>query len=196
MTPLVESSQSVYQNSSSQASASARSAKRKLKKVYYSSGGDDDEDDDESYERVITKTKIEIKRRKKPKKQKTGYYEIEEDIEDESFSDAEQINGIYSMYLMGGTSVTMRTPKSASCMAWNGNKVKTFDGLIYSAQLHCSHTLVQDIKDGTFSIILRSCRPGDGSCTAPAIEIIVDATRFTFEVNGKNEELCLFSIRG
>jgi von Willebrand factor type D domain len=73
-------------------------------------------------------------------------------------------------------------------MTWNGNKIKTFDGVSYTHDLVCSHTLLQDI-DGTFSIILRSC-PYDSTQLCPhALEIFTQSERFTFEstagVNGR-----------
>lgn len=39
--------------------------------------------------------------------------------------------GVYEMYLSQHLDVIYRIPKPAVCMAWNGNKVKTFDGVIY-----------------------------------------------------------------
>lgn len=66
-------------------------------------------------------------------------------------------------------------------MAWNGNKIKTFDGLTYVHSLVCSHTLVQDIVDGTFSIILRAC-PYEAIQPCPhALEVFIQNEQYTFE---------------
>lgn len=79
--------------------------------------------------------------------------------------------------------MTDRTPKPSVCMTWNGNKIKTFDGVIYSHELICSHTLVQDIVDGTFSIVLRSC-PVDAIQPCPhALEVFMQNDQFTFEID-------------
>lgn len=80
--------------------------------------------------------------------------------------------------------VTYKTPKPSVCMTWNGNKIKTFDGVTYSHELICSHTMVQDIVDGTFSIILRSC-PYESIQPCPhALEIFMQNEQFTFESDG------------
>jgi von Willebrand factor len=79
--------------------------------------------------------------------------------------------------------VTYKTPKPSVCMTWNGNKIKTFDGVTYSHELICSHTLVQDIVDGTFSVVLRSC-PIDATQPCPhALEVFMQNDQFTFEIN-------------
>lgn len=188
--PGSEYSHGYYVNgsSSSSASGSQHSTKqKKIRKIFYESSakgraGDEyeDEDDDDEFEKVITKTKIEIKRRRKTGNKKGrggsagGYYEIEEEQEDDISGtyDAATLNGMYALYVvMGGSQVVnTRTAKGATCQTWNGNKVKTFDGLVYSAQLQCSHTLVQDIVDGSFSVIFR----------ASAIDILVDNAVFSF----------------
>lgn len=151
---------------------------KKKKKVYYNTGGDDEEG---SWEKVITKTKIKIKKGKKSKG-KSSYYETEEDEDGEEI----QIPGVYSMYMSNDVDVTYRTPKPAVCMTWNGNKIKTFDGLIYTSNLYCSHTLVQDYLDGSFSIILRACPYGEEyiECTY-ALEIFLQSLRYTFDIFGE-----------
>lgn len=66
-------------------------------------------------------------------------------------------------------------------MAWNGNKIKTFDGVTYSHDLVCSHTLLQDYIDGTFNIILRAC-PYESIQPCPhALEVFIQNEQFTFE---------------
>lgn len=157
---------------------SSRTKTNKIKKVFY----DNDDYDDSSYEKIITK--IKIKHRKKPKKNR-GYYEIETEDEEEE----EVANGIYSMYVSGGSDVLTRTPTGATCMTWNGNKVKTFDGLVYTSALRCSHTLIQDVIDGAFSVIYRTCPVVASRCNSTAVEIIIDNARFTFEVNGNGLEV-------
>lgn len=80
--------------------------------------------------------------------------------------------------------MTYRTPKPAVCLTWNGNKIKTFDGVTFSHELICSHTLVQDIVDGTFSIILRAC-PFESPQPCPhALEVFMQNEQFTFESVG------------
>lgn len=149
---------------------------KKKKKVYYNTGGEDEEGSI-----IITKTKIKIKKGKK-NKGKLSYYETEEDEDGEEI----QMPGVYSMYMSNDVDVTYRTPKPAVCMTWNGNKIKTFDGLIYTSSLYCSHTLVQDYLDGSFSIILRACPYGDEyiDCTY-ALEIFLQSLRYTFDIFGE-----------
>lgn len=78
--------------------------------------------------------------------------------------------------------VTYKTPKPSVCMTWNGNKIKTFDGVTYSHELFCSHTMVQDIVDGTFSVILRSC-PSESLQPCPhALEVFMQNEQYTFEM--------------
>lgn len=83
--------------------------------------------------------------------------------------------------------VTQRTPKPSICIAWNGNKIKTFDGVTYSHELVCSHVLVQDYIDGTFNVILRSC-PYESVQPCPhALEVFLQAEQFTFENAGSGQ---------
>jgi hypothetical protein len=79
--------------------------------------------------------------------------------------------------------VTYKTPKPSVCMTWNGNKIKTFDGVTYSHELICSHTLVQDIVDATFSIVLRSCSFDATQPCPHALEIFMQNEQFTFEID-------------
>lgn len=86
----------------------------------------------------------------------------------------------------GESSVTHLTPKAASCMTWNGNKVTTFDGVTYINDLVCSHTLVQDYIDGTFKIILRACPSDSPQPCAHALEVFIQNEQYTFEkLNGQ-----------
>ena len=78
--------------------------------------------------------------------------------------------------------VTYKTPKPSVCMTWNGNKIKTFDGVTYSHELTCSHTMVQDIVDGTFSIILRSCPLESFQPCPHALEVFMQNEQYTFEM--------------
>jgi hypothetical protein len=79
--------------------------------------------------------------------------------------------------------VTYKTPKPSVCMTWNGNKIKTFDGVTYSHELICSHTLVQDIVDATFSVVLRSCSFDATQPCPHALEIFMQNEQFTFEID-------------
>lgn len=77
--------------------------------------------------------------------------------------------------------VVHRTPKPSMCITWNGNKVKTFDGVTYSHELICSHVMVQDYIDGTFNVILRSC-PYEATQPCPhALEVFLQNEQYTFE---------------
>lgn len=186
--PLGGTSRTFYQSMNSSASVKSGVTKKtkKKKKVYYQTGGEDEGDEDESWEKIITKTKIKIKKGKKKSKPKTGYYETEEEEEESEDVEDVQMPGVYSMYMTNDLDITYRTPKPAVCMTWNGNKVKTFDGLTYTSSLYCSHTLVQDYLDGSFSIILRSCPYGtDESECSYALEIFLQSLRYTFDIFGK-----------
>lgn len=101
--------------------------------------------------------------------------------EDEEFF---QAPGVYSLYMIQDLEVTYRTPKPSVCMTWNGNKIKTFDGVTYSHELVCSHTLVQDFIDGTFNIILRACPFESTQPCSHALEVFIQNEQFTFENTG------------
>lgn len=88
--------------------------------------------------------------------------------------------GIYSMYILSEVDMTQRQPKKGVCMTWNGNKVKTFDGLIYTSSLYCSHTLFHDKIDGVFSVIMRNCPYGDVKCNV-ALVVYLSNIKYTFE---------------
>lgn len=90
------------------------------------------------------------------------------------------IPGIYSMYISSDVEMTLRQPKKGICMTWNGNKVKTFDGLIYTSSLYCSHTLFHDKVNGLFSVILRNCPYGEVNCN-PALVVFLSNIKYTFE---------------
>lgn len=61
--------------------------------------------------------------------------------------------------------VDVKLPESGSCFTWSGSHYKTFDGKIYSFDSKCSHTLVRDSLDNTFSIIvLNKCSTSDNYC--------------------------------
>lgn len=105
-------------------------------------------------------------------------------VDEEEFFETPDVYQLYSFE--EGAEVTYRTPKPSVCITWNGNKIKTFDGVTFSHELICSHVLVQDYKDGTFSVILRSC-PYDSVQPCPhALEVFLQNEQFTFEnVGGK-----------
>lgn len=103
--------------------------------------------------------------------------------EDEHFFETP---GVYSMYMSQDLEIKHRAPKPAICMLWNGNKIKTFDGVTFTHELFCSHVLVQDYRDGTFNVILRSCPYGSTQPCPHALEIFIQTEQFTFEnVNGQ-----------
>lgn len=164
-------------------SGSHSSRKKKVKKVIEQEA--EEEDEDESYEKIITQTKIKIKKGKKSKGKGKGkaYYEEEEESEDDY--ENMEIPGIYSLYLSSDVNFKIRTPKPAICMTWNGNKVKTFDGLMYDSNLYCSHILVQDYVDGSFSVILRSCPFDADILCSNGLEIFLQDLRYTFDIEGK-----------
>lgn len=167
-------SQQTLFNAANQTSYGLRKKIKKKKFHNIDSYDDGDEDDEDIYEEVITKTKTRIIKGKKKKKH-GGFYEEEEEEEEEF----EQMPGTYSLYLTNEVDVVMRTPKPAVCMTWNGNKVKTFDGLIYNRNLHCSHTLVQDYIDGSFSIVLRACTYDEPAQCSYALEIFMQQNQYT-----------------
>lgn len=130
----------------------------------------EDSGEDEEIEETETIIKKTIIRKKGKKK-----YTIDED---EEFFEAP---GVYSMYMIQDLEVTYKTPKPSVCMTWNGKKFKTFDGVAYSHELICSHTLVQDLVDGTFSVIVRACPYDSGNNCPYALEIFIQNEQFTFE---------------
>lgn len=171
-----------FYSAQDQSMMSGRSSrKKKVKKIIQHEA--EDEDEDESYEKIITQTKIKIKKGKKGKGKGKAYYEEEEESEDE-YEDME-IPGIYSLYLSNDVNFKIRTPKPAICMTWNGNKVKTFDGLMYDSNLYCSHILVQDFVDGSFSVILRSCPFDAETLCSNALEVFLQDLRYTFDIDGR-----------
>lgn len=94
-----------------------------------------------------------------------------------------------------GASVTYQTPKPSVCITWNGNKIKTFDGVTYSHELICTHVLVQDFIDGTFNVFLRSC-PYDSTQPCPhALEVFIQNEQFTFENVGGSGQVKMFTTK-
>lgn len=174
--------------------SSNASAKLKNRKKIQHQYDEDYDEEDESYEKIITKTKIKIKTGRKGKrrggKRRGGESEDDEEFEkeeEESFAKRARKVGVYSLYVSGNVTVLHRIPKPASCYTWNGNKVKTFDGLVYTRKLHCSHVLVQDRIDGTFSIILRSCEKGAKQPCPHAIDILLLNDKYSIENKGKRD---------
>lgn len=149
-------------------------------------GYDINDDEDDIIEQTITRTKITIKKGRKNKRRKNGdgeeeeYYEYEDGESGES-SGQTQFAGTYSLYLAGNVTIRHRVPKPATCVTWNGNKVKTFDGLLYTRNLYCSHTLVQDSIDGAFSVQLRSCGNGLPQPCSHAIDIFLANAKYSLE---------------
>lgn len=111
-------------------------------------------------------------------------------MEENEFFETPDVYPLYS--ISQGASVTYQTPKPSICMTWNGNKIKTFDGVTYNHELICSHVLVQDFIDGAFNIILRSC-PYDSIQPCPhALEVFLQNEQFTFE-NVGGEQVRMFT---
>ncbi|XP_031619378.1 hemocytin isoform X2 [Contarinia nasturtii] len=147
-----------------------------------------------SYEKIIIKnTKTIIVRKGQKKTQSKGAYEGDEyeyeEYEDEDggseFYSGMQAIGVQSLYISSGLTVKHRVPKPATCTTWNGNKVKTFDGLIYTHNLRCSHTLIQDKIDGSFAIVLRACSNSNQAPCPHALEIMMSNTKYILEsING------------
>lgn len=173
-----------FYSAQDQSMMSGHSSRKKKVKQFIEHEAEE-EDEDESYEKIITQTKIKIKKGKKSKGKGKGkaYYEEEEESEDEY--ENMEIPGIYSLYLSNDVNFKIRTPKPAICMTWNGNKVKTFDGLMYDSNLYCSHILVQDYVDGSFSVILRSCPFNAEISCSNALEIFLQDLRYTFDIDGR-----------
>lgn len=167
---------------------SRRRVKKIRKKGYTTYDVDNDADDDEdSYEKIITKTKIVVHKKRKSKKPKGQYvsgdeeYEEYEDEVDSELSNELHAIGVESLYLSSDLTVTHRIPKAATCITWNGNKMKTFDGLVFNANMRCSHTLVKDRLDGTFSIVLRACANMQAEPCPHSIEIMMSNTKYIIE---------------
>lgn len=122
---------------------------------------------------------------KKPKKAQSEEYEYEEyEDEEEGENDAYDgmsAIGVQSLYISSGLVVTHRVPKPATCTTWNGNKVKTFDGLIYNHNLFCSHTLLQDRIDGSFSVVVRACSSSYKEPCSHAIDIMISNVKYKLE---------------
>lgn len=82
---------------------------------------EEEESEEEIEEIVVTKKKV-----KKPKKEQTFYDEIGE------------IDGVDVFYSVQGGINVFITPKPTMCITFNGNKFKTFDGLIYRFKVNDS----------------------------------------------------------
>lgn len=169
-----------------------RKVKKIRKKGYNSYSVDGDGDEDDSYEEIITKTKITVKKRRKSKKSKGRYVGGDEEEEYEEYEDGESeaanelhAIGVESMYLSSDLTIKHRVPKAATCITWNGNKIKTFDGLVFNANMRCSHTLVKDRLDGTFSIVLRACANNKAEPCPHSIEIMMSNTKYIIENLGE-----------
>lgn len=181
-------SKTSYNVNKIESNVSGSGSKKKVKVVKHrklGAGYDIDDDEDDIIEKVITKTKITIKKGRKGKRRKNGedeeeYYEYEDGESGESSAQS-LVAGTYSLYLAGNVSIRHRVPKPATCVTWNGNKVKTFDGLLYTRNLYCSHTLVQESVDGTFSVKLRACSNGSPQPCPHAIDILVSTTKYSLE---------------
>lgn len=165
-----------------------RKLRKKIRKQHYEF---EDGDEDEGYEKTITKTKITIVKNRKNKGKGhhhavDGSDEYEYEYEDDGDGmEIQQIIGVYSLYLSNDVNVMHRTPKPASCMIWNGNKIKTFDGLVYGHSLYCAHTLLQDIVDGSFSIVLRACPVDSDVQCYYALDIYLQNIKYSIEINSK-----------
>lgn len=146
-------------------------------------------EDSGSYEKIIKTKTVIVKKGRKTKKGKGAYedgdeYEYEEYEDEDSGSEGfngMQAIGVYSLYISSGLMVKHRIPKPATCTTWNGNKVKTFDGLIYTHNLRCSHTLIQDKIDGTFGIVLKACSNTHQEPCPHALEIMMSNTKYILE---------------
>lgn len=176
-------------NVESSLSSKGSTRKKIVKHRKIGAGYDIDDDEDDIIEKVITKTKITIHKGRKNKRRKGNageeeYYEYEDGESDES-SGQTLVAGTYSLYLAGNVTIRHRVPKPATCVTWNGNKAKTFDGLLYTRNLYCSHTLVQDSIDGTFSVQLRSCPNGAPQPCPHAIDILMLNTKYSLENTSK-----------
>lgn len=167
--------------------SSGSSTKKKNKKLIYQSDGEDDEEEG-GFKKIITKTKVTIIK-KGHKKNKGRYVEVDEE-DDEEYQGSENEFGVFAMYESNAMDIRYRIPKPAVCLSWNGNKVKTFDGLTYTSNLYCAHTLIQDAIDGTFSVVLRSCpynsEQNNNVCKSPALVLFLQSVRYTFEIFGKS----------
>lgn len=113
-------------------------------------------------------------------------------MDEEEFFETPDVNQLYAF--SQGAEVTYRLPKPSVCITWNGNKIKTFDGVTYNHELICSHVLVQDYKDGTFNVILRSCSYDSIQPCPHALEVFLQNEQFTFE-NDVGGEVKMFTTK-
>lgn len=160
--------------------------RRKGKKVRKNKGGGDEEDSGETYKKIITKTEIVVTKKKKKTQEDEYENEYEEEYYDEEYGENEEYRemhemGVHMLYASNDVMIKHRVPKPATCTTWNGNKIKTFDGLIYNHNLHCSHTLLQDRVDGTFGVVLRACSSSYKEPCSYAIDIMLSDTKYKLE---------------
>lgn len=180
-------SSQTFSKNSERTFKNSSSSTKKIKKLVYK---EDDEDYEEGggFKKIITKTKVTTIIKNGRKKHKGRYVEVDEENGDENYEGGESESGVFVMYESNAMDIRYRIPKPAVCMTWNGNKVKTFDGLTYTSNLYCAHTLVQDAVDGSFSVVLRSCpyysEQNYGLCKSPALVLFLQNARYTFEVLG------------
>lgn len=182
---LSSSYSSVNRTSVIGGSSGGRRKVKRIRKKGHSSFEIDGDEDDGSYE-VIKKTEIIVKKGHKTRKGKGSHSDVEYEYEEYDEGENSAYNGMLSMgvqsiYLSSDLTIKHRMPKAATCITWNGYKVKTFDGLIYAHNLRFSHTLVQDKIDGTFGIVLRAC-PSDSNGPIPyVLEIMMSNTKYTLQ---------------
>lgn len=170
------------------------------KKGHKSHNIEGDDEDGESFEKIITKTKTKIvyKKRQKAKKTKgveSNEYDYEEYEDDDEGYDKMSIIGVQSMYMSSNLTVTHRVPKSATCTTWNGNKIKTFDGLIFTPNLDCTHTMVKDRIDGTFGVFLQACPSNHPQPCPHTLEILMSNNRYVLGSQSKIEVFHFFKYQ-
>lgn len=77
-----------------------------------------------------------------------------------------------------------KLPEPKVCFTWGGVHYKTFDGKIVSFESECTHILVQDVRDGTFTIATSNspgCKTG-GSCFR-IVKIFVQGRQYVLSQN-------------
>jgi integrin beta 3 len=139
----------------------------------------DDEDEEEIVETTIIKKKT-IKKGSKGKKKKGKKESLEIEEEDVDYVEIDGIYGMGSDFV-----ISSAKPKPMMCTTWNGNKIKTFDGLMYNAPLFCSHTLLQDRISGIYSVILKSCPSDAPETCSPSIIVLINGEKYSITKDQK-----------
>lgn len=82
--------------------------------------------------------------------------------------------------------VEQKLPQPGICFAWGGTHYKTFDGKVFSFDSKCSHVLLRDSIDNTFSIVVQnspSCYENGTNCHK-ILKIYLDDKKYILYQSG------------